>query len=216
MSNEWEEQKVRAEKAAALGDLTEAENVWLAALDETEKFDSTDPRLFVTIERLSALSLRQVRDPVRTTNASATPEPELSRLAGDMIDLVDLYYGRKRYSQAEILCKRLLSIYEHEMGPNHPDVGVIAQNLSAIYKELGLVEKSEQFNRRALKIRSQAIETSVDQKVACVTQVDASLCCQVCGRPILGSARPISGQKCLRCTGTIDSASLESDRLGEN
>jgi tetratricopeptide (TPR) repeat protein len=218
MSNDWEEKKALAEAASAAGRFEEAETIWLAALATTEAFATSDPRLFSTIEQLTIVALKHSNwSPLQTSGAHPA-YGTLGQLASQIIDLVDFYYSRKRYAKAEMLCLRLLHIYEHEMGPTHADVGTIVQNLAAIYRQIGLVQKSEAFTQRALEIRSEAIQA---QMKASKNDLDhekksAVATCKVCGREILGSARPISGQKCMRCTEVaMATGSLEKNILKE-
>jgi tetratricopeptide (TPR) repeat protein len=220
MNNHWEQQKLLAEEAAALGNYDRAEVMWLAALEETERFNSNDPRLVATIKQLSTVALRRLNWPALQTKSPQPTQAALGELARKIIDLVDFYYSRKRYSKAEILCQRLLQIYEHEMGIDHPDVGTIMQNLAAIYKQMGLSSKAADCNRRAMEIRSAAIQiqsTSAKHQISNSAAAESIISCQVCHRPLPGSARPIIGQKCLRCTSVaMDSITLETSILTQN
>jgi tetratricopeptide (TPR) repeat protein len=51
------------------------------------------------------------------------------------------------------LYKRALDIDERALGPNHPDVATILNNLAGIYEKTGRSREAQDLRERAAKIR---------------------------------------------------------------
>ena len=47
-------------------------------------------------------------------------------------DLAELYFAQGRYTQAQFLCQRALSICEKTLGPEHPDTIAYREHLTRI------------------------------------------------------------------------------------
>ena len=64
---------------------------------------------------------------------------------------------KAKYSDAEPLYKRALSIWEKRQGPTHPDVAYALNNLGVLYYVQGRHEEAKPLYERALVIREQAL-----------------------------------------------------------
>ncbi|MGH6848648.1 MAG: tetratricopeptide repeat protein, partial [Methylocella sp.] len=62
-----------------------------------------------------------------------------------------------RYSEAEPLLQRALSIREKTLGSDHPDVGESVNNLAQLYAAQGQYAKAEPLHQRALAIAEKAL-----------------------------------------------------------
>ena len=54
---------------------------------------------------------------------------------------------------AESRYKRALAIREKALGPDHPDVATIANNLASLYQDMGKYEQALPIYQQAIKIR---------------------------------------------------------------
>ncbi len=72
------------------------------------------------------------------------------------------HYLRKnaQYEQAEPLYKRALAIYEQELGPDHPHVATIIDNLASLYRNLSKYDEAELLYQRALTLAEKAANHS--------------------------------------------------------
>ena len=75
--------------------------------------------------------------------------------------LGNLCYDQGKYEEARSLYVRVLCICEQALGPEHPDVAHILNNLADPSKELGHYQQGERFGQRALRIREQAVGDSI-------------------------------------------------------
>ena len=66
---------------------------------------------------------------------------------------------RARYVEAELLYQRALSIREQSLGPEHPDVAALLNNLASSYRAQGKHAEAELLYQRALHIREQSQES---------------------------------------------------------
>jgi Flp pilus assembly protein TadD len=58
-------------------------------------------------------------------------------------NLATLYRAQGRYSEAEALTRRVLTISEGELGHDHPIVGLALNNLALLYAEQGRYGEAE-------------------------------------------------------------------------
>ena len=70
-------------------------------------------------------------------------------------NLAALYTAEKRYAEAEPLCKRSLAITESSLGPLHPNVAIVLDNLALIYRKTGKQSYAESTQKRATLIRTE-------------------------------------------------------------
>ena len=56
-------------------------------------------------------------------------------------------------ADAERLFKRSVATFEKTLGPNHPDLADVLENLAGLYKDQGRYADAEQFFKRSMAIR---------------------------------------------------------------
>ncbi|XGV97029.1 MAG: tetratricopeptide repeat protein [Leptolyngbya sp. BL-A-14] len=78
-------------------------------------------------------------------------------VAVDLAWLAALYTAQGRYTQAEPLYTRARTIYEHQLGADHPDVAKSLNNLANLYRAQGRYEEAEPLYVQALKIGEQQL-----------------------------------------------------------
>ena len=66
-------------------------------------------------------------------------------------------YNERRYSEAMPLAQRALAIQEKALGPNHPSVANLLNNLAFIYVNQGRYADAEPLYKRSLAIREKAL-----------------------------------------------------------
>jgi len=79
------------------------------------------------------------------------------RLTITLESLSEVLWRQSKYSNAEPLCKWTMQIYERTLGPNHPDVGIISNNLAMLYHAQRKYAEAEPLYKRALPIRTKAL-----------------------------------------------------------
>jgi tetratricopeptide (TPR) repeat protein len=78
--------------------------------------------------------------------------------AGYLLNQTGYYlYERARYEQAEPLYMRTLALVEKVLGPEHPNVATILNNLAGLYDSQGRYEQAEPLHERALAIREKVL-----------------------------------------------------------
>ncbi|KAM3099751.1 tetratricopeptide repeat protein [Phormidesmis sp. 146-35] len=71
--------------------------------------------------------------------------------------IAELYYAQGRYSEAEPLLARSLSIRKQQLGAMHPDVATSLSNLAVLYKSQGRYSEAEPLYIRSLSIQEQQL-----------------------------------------------------------
>ena len=66
-------------------------------------------------------------------------------------------YSQRRYSEAMPLAQRALAIQEKALGPNHPSVANLLNNLAFLYVAQGRYAEAEPLYKRSLAIREKAL-----------------------------------------------------------
>jgi tetratricopeptide (TPR) repeat protein len=61
------------------------------------------------------------------------------------------------YAKAEPLYQRALAIFEKVLGPDHPEVALVLNNLGKLYHTQGNYAKAERFYKRSLAIMEEAL-----------------------------------------------------------
>lgn len=83
-------------------------------------------------------------------------ELEASTDVASLMNHLGLYLAKlASFSQAELLYRRALKIYEGLLGPNHADVAVCMNNLAALLVDIHRYADAEQLYQKALKIREE-------------------------------------------------------------
>jgi tetratricopeptide (TPR) repeat protein len=68
--------------------------------------------------------------------------------------MVGLYDTQGKFAEAEPLYKQALAIVEKVLGPNHPNVATVCENMAYLYSQIGKEDEAEKLEARARKIRS--------------------------------------------------------------
>jgi tetratricopeptide (TPR) repeat protein len=83
------------------------------------------------------------------TSALGADHPDVAR---DLNALGALYQLAARFGDAEHVCQRALTVFEHCYGPRHVEVAMTCANLAAIRSDQGRDIEAEALGRRALEI----------------------------------------------------------------
>jgi tetratricopeptide (TPR) repeat protein len=73
-------------------------------------------------------------------------------LAENLNNLAGLYRSQGKYAEAEPLIERSLTIWENQLGEDHPSVATSLNNLALLYKSQGKYEEAEPLYLRSLAI----------------------------------------------------------------
>ncbi|MBP9089442.1 tetratricopeptide repeat protein [bacterium] len=127
--SDWEKFRVGGVRALALGNVLEAQAMWLGALDESSEFRFDDPRLSTTLEGLAEVYWRRGKfdkaEPLckQILQISETllgqEHTDVALAANNLALLCD---RQGKYSEAAMLYQQALAISEKILGRNHPDV----------------------------------------------------------------------------------------------
>jgi hypothetical protein len=90
---------------------------------------------------------------VKIANIKASP----LTLASYLNTLGILYASQGKYSEAEPLYLRSLSIWERQLGADHPNVAASLNNLAVLYREQGKSSEAEPLRLRCLEIERKAL-----------------------------------------------------------
>jgi len=155
---EYNNAGVEASEEARYGD---AEESYLVALKEAEKFGDQDPRLATVLNNLASLFDAQGKyaeaEPLYQ-RALAIDEkalgPEHPDTAIDLNNLGGLYHDQGKYAEAEPLYQRALAIYEKALGPEHPNVATSLENYAFLLRETDRNAEADELEERARAIRA--------------------------------------------------------------
>jgi tetratricopeptide (TPR) repeat protein len=131
-------QRFHQAQAAGLPDDELLANYLLPALESLAEVGAQKELRDLTLQFEGLLGRLKVND-------SPDVATSLSRLAG-------LYDDQGRYSDAEPLYIRALSIREEQLGANHPETATSLNNLAGLYREIGRYSDAEPLYVRALSI----------------------------------------------------------------
>ena len=70
---------------------------------------------------------------------------------------LDRLYQAGKYVEATEIAKRLLAMREKALGPEHPEVGTLLNDLGVLYRAQGLDAEAEALHKRSLGIREKAL-----------------------------------------------------------
>lgn len=74
-------------------------------------------------------------------------------VAIDLTNLAALYYSQGKYAEVEPLYKRALMIREKALGPAHPNVVNLLENMAEFFEEIGEDERDKRAIERVKKFR---------------------------------------------------------------
>ena len=139
----------------------EAEVLFLAALEEVERFGEQDPRLATSLKNLALLYYDQGKyaeaEPLHhraLTIREKVLGPEHPDVAISLNNLALLYYDQGKYAEAEPLYQRSLTIVEKALGPEHPDVATTLDNYAALLRKTARNAEADELEERTRAIRA--------------------------------------------------------------
>ena len=126
----------------------------LAAL-LAQKLSSTD----LLIKNRNSFVAIAKRGPTRS---AAIEEDELLEMEGlgattEPINLARQYATQGKYKEAESLYKRALAASQKTLGPDHPNIAIILNDLAGLYRDQGKYTESVPLYQRALAIQEQVL-----------------------------------------------------------
>jgi tetratricopeptide (TPR) repeat protein len=71
--------------------------------------------------------------------------------------LAHVYWRTNQYSDALPILLKTFALHEDQLGPDHADIGVLANNLAMVYHTLERFPEAEELYRRALRIRRKVL-----------------------------------------------------------
>jgi len=124
----WEELHQRGDIAIASENLEGASEIWLTALTEAENFEQTDPRLIMTLDRLSSIyQIQRKFDMAEPLQKLSLDLKELSGLESEMITTLDqigrCYYEQQKYAESEAAMLRSAELCRALYGAEHESLG---------------------------------------------------------------------------------------------
>jgi len=85
------------------------------------------------------------------------------RLSLTLENLAEIYWRRRKFDKAEPLCKQILQIVETLLGPDHPDVGMAANNLAILCEKQGKHAEAAILYQQALAITQNWMPADSDE-----------------------------------------------------
>ena len=165
MSDEssWEAKNHAATQLHLQGRYAEAENLFVAALEEVEQSGQEDLRLALVLNNLANLYHNQKKydraEPLYRRALAireAQLEPTHLLVAQSLNNLAALCRDRSQYAEAENLIKRSLAIKENLHGSRHMSLTNSINTLAAIYGDQSRYAEAEELFKRSLDIRQDA------------------------------------------------------------
>ena len=100
------------------------------------------------------LGLAILINPVAAQSGHASPAAESAEaLSAEATRL----YNAEKYAEAVPFAQRALAVHEKAVGPDHPSVGTLVNNLAVLYQEQGRYSEAEPLYNRSLAIREKAL-----------------------------------------------------------
>ena len=146
------------------GRYREAENVYLAAIEQTEQIGSLNPRLADSLNELGMLYAKQ--------HKYARAEQMFQRALGVMVAALGpdhpdvaiilknmgiLKATKKEYAEADLLLSRSLSLTNRVLGHEHPIVAGTMRTIAVFQTIQGHYGEAERFIRRSLEISEKTL-----------------------------------------------------------
>jgi tetratricopeptide (TPR) repeat protein len=89
--------------------------------------------------------------------------PDSSELLSTLDSLAYVYFGQKKFAEAEPVYKRLLALWESSAGLEHPMVALTLDKMAEFYAFQQRYEEAEKAASAALTIRTTAHLASLNQ-----------------------------------------------------
>ncbi len=159
MSESWEELVAHADQASDQNQFENAKSSLEKALELANDFPARDARLLTNLQKLAEASHRSGHDDLAEEHlkraiavTTAQFGPHSKNVADVSNQLASLYYEKKRFAEAETICRKIVSTYEKSLGSKHIEVGKVAQNLAMILQEQSKLDEAEKFYEKSLSI----------------------------------------------------------------
>lgn len=200
--NSFEQYKEAAESKMQQLDYAEAEANWSAALQIAQYFGKQDTRYSYCLDSLAKVQACQqkYREAEHTYKQSIKIKEVVygestMEVAKTINLLAALYYEQKNYSLAQPLGERVLSIYKSILGPQHPAVATMANNLSRVYRKLGKFVEADELHKKAEEVKTKAAAQPEPEELKHSKKRISSLesICDICNKEYTGPA-------CMSCT----------------
>jgi len=158
----WEELHQKGDSAIAAENLEVASDIWLTALTEAENFEETDPRLIVTLDRLSSIYLVQRKfDMAEPLLKLSLDLKEMSAMELEMITTLDqigrCYYEQQKYLESEQSMLRSAELCSTLYGPEHESLGNVFHNLATVYHIQNRFDEALQAYQSAVSIKRRVL-----------------------------------------------------------
>lgn len=79
------------------------------------------------------------------------------RLTVSLESLAEFYWNQQKHFQAEVLCRRILNIYEKALGKDHIDVAILANNLAMLCHLQKKYIDAETLYKQTLSIKTRVL-----------------------------------------------------------
>jgi tetratricopeptide (TPR) repeat protein len=154
----WEELHQQGDSAIASENLDKASDIWLTALTEAENFEETDPRLIVTLDRLSSIyQIQRKFDMAEPLLKLSLDLKEMSGLDSEMITTLDqigrCYYEQQKYEESEASMLRSAELCSALYGSEHESLGNVFHNLATVYHVQNRIDEALQVYQNAVAIK---------------------------------------------------------------
>ena len=90
------------------------------------------------------------------TEAEDFPKDD-PRLLWTIERLAEILFRQQKYDQAEYMCKRAIETYEIYFGADHPDVGILTNNLAMLCHLQRKMDDAELLYKRALDMQTKTL-----------------------------------------------------------
>lgn len=162
----WESYIEAGKKSFQESNYAEAEELFLAALQEAENSGPNAPCLPASLHSLAIVYQyegkynRALNHYKRALEIyERTLGKEHPKVAGILNDLAMLYLSQGKYAKAESLFKRAITINEIASGKENRELACNLNNLGLVYRAMGKNALAETLFQRALTIREKAPES---------------------------------------------------------
>jgi tetratricopeptide (TPR) repeat protein len=122
-----------------------------------QAFCDLSVRVAGNVEQSTTLAEFNLIEPHLKKMIDCCEENEDPQFALSLHQLALLYYSQGKYNEAKPLYLQSLSIWEKQLGENHPDVANSLDNLALLYDSQGKYSEAEPLHLRSLSIREKQL-----------------------------------------------------------
>ena len=158
----WEHYMAEGTQAYQNGQETNAEMLYLAALEHVQNAGPEDPRLAATLNTLAVLYHAQ-RKYLQAESLyqhvlqllEQTVGPDHPTLATTLNNLAVVYEAQEKYGEAVPLYQRALALLERTLGPAHPNLAATLDNYADLLHKMQREAEAASAEARARAIWAQ-------------------------------------------------------------